>query len=128
MNVVHLEQPVGVIASLGGQTAINLAQPLRDHGVKIIGTDCDAIERAEDRKVFEQVLRDLDIPQPRGETVTSVEEGAKVAAASGYPVLDRPSFVLGGRAMEIVTGEEMLRRYLKTAVEVDADKPVLVDK
>ena len=128
MNVIELEKPVGVIASLGGQTAINLAQPLMDHGVKIIGTDCAAIERAEDRKVFEQVLRDLDIPQPRGEAVTSVEEGVKVAAAIGYPVLVRPSFVLGGRAMEIVTGEEMLRRYLKTAVEVDADKPVLVDK
>ena len=128
MNVIELEKPVGVIASLGGQTAINLAQPLRDHGVKIIGTDCDAIERAEDRKVFEQVLRDLHIPQPRGEAVTSVEEGVKVAAEIGYPVLVRPSFVLGGRAMEIVTGEEMLRRYLKTAVEVDADKPVLVDK
>src|SRR5699024_8960252 len=124
MNVIELEKPVGVIASLGGQTAINLAQPLMDHGVKIIGTDCAAIERAEDRKVFEQVLRDLDIPQPRGEAVTSVEEGVKVAAAIGYPVLVRPSFVLGGRAMEIVTGEEMLRRYLKTAVEVDADKPV----
>ena len=128
MNVIELEKPVGVIASLGGQTAINLAQPLMDHGVKIIGTDCAAIERAEDRKVFEQVLRDLDIPQPRGEAVTSVEEGVKVVAAIGYPVLVRPSFVLGGRAMEIVTGEEMLRRYLKTAVEVDADKPVLVDK
>ena len=128
MNVVELEKPEGVIASLGGQTAINLAQPLRDHGVRIIGTDCAAIERAEDRKVFEQVLRQLDIPQPRGQAVTNLEDGVRAAAEIGYPVLVRPSFVLGGRAMEIVAGEEMLRRYLKTAVEVDADKPVLVDK
>ena len=128
MNIIELEKPEGVIASLGGQTAINLAQPLRDHGVKIIGTDCDAIERAEDRKVFEEVLTSLDIPQPRGEAVTSVEDGVRAAAEIGYPVLVRPSFVLGGRAMEIVANEEMLRRYLKTAVEVDADKPVLVDK
>ena len=128
MNVIELEKPEGVIASLGGQTAINLAQPLRDHGVRIIGTDCDAIERAEDRKVFEEVLTSLDIPQPRGEAVTSVEDGVRAAAEIGYPVLVRPSFVLGGRAMEIVANEEMLRRYLKTAVEVDADKPVLVDK
>ena len=128
MNIIELEKPEGVIASLGGQTAINLAQPLRDHGVKIIGTDCDAIERAEDRKVFEEVLTRLNIPQPRGEAVTSVEDGVRAAAEIGYPVLVRPSFVLGGRAMEIVANEEMLRRYLKTAVEVDADKPVLVDK
>ena len=128
MNVIELEKPVGVIASLGGQTAINLAQPLRDHGVKIIGTDCDAIERAEDRKIFEQVLTDLDIPQPRGEAVTNIEDGVRAAGEIGYPVLVRPSFVLGGRAMEIVTNEAMLRRYLKNAVEVDESKPVLVDK
>ncbi len=128
MNIVELEKPEGVIASLGGQTAINLAQPLRDHGVKIIGTDCAAIERAEDRKIFEQVLRRLDIPQPRGEAVTNLDDGVRAAAEIGYPVLVRPSFVLGGRAMEIVANEEMLRRYLKTAVEVDESKPVLVDK
>ena len=128
MNIIELEKPEGVIASLGGQTAINLAQPLRDHGVKIIGTDCDAIERAEDRKIFERVLRELEIPQPRGEAVTNIEDGVRAAAEIGYPVLVRPSFVLGGRAMEIVANEEMLRRYLKNAVEVDADKPVLVDK
>ena len=128
MNIIELEKPEGVIASLGGQTAINLAQPLRDHGVKIIGTDCAAIERAEDRKIFEQVLRRLDIPQPRGEAVTNLDDGVRAAAEIGYPVLVRPSFVLGGRAMEIVANEEMLRRYLKTAVEVDESKPVLVDK
>ncbi|MDE7010795.1 MAG: carbamoyl-phosphate synthase large subunit [Oscillospiraceae bacterium] len=128
MNIVELEKPEGVIASLGGQTAINLAQPLRDHGVKIIGTDCGAIERAEDRKIFERVLHELNIPQPRGEAVTNIDDGVRAASEIGYPVLVRPSFVLGGRAMEIVSNEEMLRRYLKNAVAVDADKPVLVDK
>jgi len=128
MNIIELEKPEGVIASLGGQTAINLAQPLMEHGVKIVGTDCAAIERAEDRKVFEHLLSELKIPQPKGKAVTSVEDGIAAAAEIGYPVLVRPSFVLGGRAMEIVADEDMLRRYLKTAVEVDADKPVLVDK
>ena len=128
MNVIELEKPEGVIATLGGQTAINLARPLRERGVAIIGTSCEAIERAEDRKLFEQILRELDIPQPRGEAVTNLEDGVRAAARIGYPVLVRPSFVLGGRAMEIVANEEMLRRYLKTAVEVDAEKPVLVDK
>ncbi len=128
MNVIHLEKPVGVIATLGGQTAINLAQPLRERGVRLIGTGCEAIARAEDRKLFEQLLLELDIPQPRGRGVTGIEEGVAAAGEIGYPVLVRPSFVLGGRAMEIVANEEMLRHYLKTAVEVDADKPVLVDK
>jgi len=128
MNIIELEKPEGVIASLGGQTAINLAQPLMEHGVKIVGTDCAAIERAEDRKVFEHLLKELNIPQPNGKAVTSIEEGIAAASEIGYPVLVRPSFVLGGRAMEIVANEEMLRHYLKTAVEVDADKPVLVDK
>jgi len=128
MNVIELEKPVGVIASLGGQTAINLAQPLRDHGVKIIGTDCDAIERAEDRKIFEEVLQSLDIPQPPGEAVTNLDAGVRAASRIGYPVLVRPSFVLGGRAMEIVTNEDSLRHYLKNAVEINVEKPVLVDK
>ena len=128
MNILEFEQPEGVIASLGGQTAVNLARPLFDRGVKIIGTDCAAIDRAEDRKQFEQLLEDLQIPQPRGEAVTSIEEGVRAASEIGYPVLVRPSFVLGGRAMQIVAGEEQLRHYLKNAVEIDADKPVLVDK
>ncbi len=128
MDIINFEQPEGVIASLGGQTAINLAQPLMDRGVKIIGTDCAAIERAENRDAFEKVLLDLDIPQPPGAAVTSIEEGVRAASEIGYPVLVRPSFVLGGRAMEIVANEQMLRHYLKTAVEIDADKPVLVDK
>ena len=128
MAILDFEQPEGVIASLGGQTAINLAQPLMDRGVRIIGTDCAAIERAENRDSFEKVLQELDIPQPRGRAVTDLEEGVRAAEEIGYPVLVRPSFVLGGRAMEIVANEEMLRRYLKSAVEIDADKPVLVDK
>ncbi|MDO4845000.1 MAG: carbamoyl-phosphate synthase large subunit [Oscillospiraceae bacterium] len=128
MAILDFEQPEGVIASLGGQTAINLAQPLVDRGVKIIGTDCAAIERAENRDSFEKLLLELDIPQPRGAAVTDIESGVKTAASIGYPVLVRPSFVLGGRAMEIVANERMLRHYLKTAVEIDQDKPVLVDK
>ena len=128
MAVADFEQPEGIIASLGGQTAINLAQPLMDRGVKIIGTDCAAIERAENRDSFEKILEELNIPQPPGHAVTNIEEGVKAAAAIGYPVLVRPSFVLGGRAMEIVADEQQLRRYLKSAVEIDADKPVLVDK
>ncbi|MCI8611177.1 MAG: carbamoyl-phosphate synthase large subunit [Clostridiales bacterium] len=128
MNVIALEQPEGVIATLGGQTAINLAQPLRERGVKIIGTDCDAIERAENRDAFERLLSALKIPQPKGRAVTSIEEGIRAAEEIGYPVLVRPSFVLGGRAMQIVAKEEALRNYLKTAVEIDEDKPVLVDK
>ena len=128
MNILEFENPEGVIASLGGQTAINLAKPLTDRGVKIIGTDCDAIDRAENRDMFEKLLLSLNIPQPTGKAVTNIEDGVKTAAAIGYPVLVRPSFVLGGRAMQIVANEEQLRHYLKTAVEIDADKPVLVDK
>ena len=128
MNIIEFEKPEGVIASLGGQTAINLAEPLMKRGVKIIGTDCDAIERAENRDSFEKVLKSLRIPQPKGRAVTKIEDGIKAAAEIGYPVLVRPSFVLGGRAMQIVANEEQLRTYLKTAVEIDEDKPVLVDK
>ena len=128
MNIINMEKPYGVIASLGGQTAINLAEPLRDRGVKLIGTDCDAIEKAENRDSFEKVLKTLNIPQPEGKAVTKIEDGVAAAARIGYPVLVRPSFVLGGRAMQIVADEEGLRHYLKTAVEIDEDKPVLVDK
>ena len=128
MEIIDFEQPEGVVASLGGQTAINLAQPLMERGVKIIGTDCDAIERAENRDSFEKILKMLDIPQPKGRAVTNIEDGVKAAEEIGYPVLVRPSFVLGGRAMQIVSKEEQLRQYLKTAVEIDVDKPVLVDK
>ena len=128
MNIIEFEKPDGVIASLGGQTAINLAQPLMDRGVKIVGTDCAAIERAENRDIFEKILSELNIPQPKGKAVTKIEDGIAAASEIGYPVLVRPSFVLGGRAMQIVANEEQLRHYLKTAVEIDEDKPVLVDK
>ena len=127
MNVIDFEQPDGVIASLGGQTAINLAEPLAARGVKIIGTDCSAIERAENRDSFEKILSSLEIPQPKGQAVTKIEEGVRVASEIGYPVLVRPSFVLGGRAMQLVGNEKQLRHYLRTAVEIDEDKPVLVD-
>ena len=128
MNILEFEKPDGVIASLGGQTAINLAQPLHDRGVKIIGTDCAAIDRAEDRDAFEKLLKELNIPQPQGRAVTKIEDGLAAAKEIGYPVLVRPSFVLGGRAMQIVANESQLRHYLRTAVEIDEDKPVLVDK
>ncbi len=127
MAILDFEQPEGVVATLGGQTAINLANPLMQRGVKIIGTDCAAIDRAEDRDQFEKVLEELSIPQPQGRAVTNIEDGVKAAQEVGYPVLVRPSFVLGGRAMQIVANEEQLRVYLRTAVEVSEDKPVLVD-
>ena len=128
MNIIEFEKPDGVIASLGGQTAINLAQPLTDRGVKIIGTDCAAIDKAEDRNAFENLLNELNIPRAKGRAVTKIEDGIAAAAEIGYPVLVRPSFVLGGRAMQIVANENQLRNYLRTAVEIDEDKPVLVDK
>ena len=128
LNIINLEKPLGVIATLGGQTAINLAASLKARGVKLIGTDCDAIERAENREAFEALLNELEIPRPLGKAVTSIEEGIVAAAEIGYPVLVRPSFVLGGRAMQIVAKEKQLRQYLQTAVEIDEDKPVLVDK
>jgi len=128
MNIINLEKPIGVIASLGGQTAINLAEPLMERGVRMIGTDVDAIDRAENRDSFEKVLEKLNIPQPTGKAVTKIEDGVNAAKEIGYPVLVRPSYVLGGRAMQIVANEEALRKYLQTAVEIDEDKPVLVDK
>ena len=128
MNIVELEKPIGVIASLGGQTAINLAEPLAKRGVKIIGTDCEAIDRAENRDSFEKIMEQLKIPQPKGKAVTNIEDGVEAAKDIGYPVLVRPSYVLGGRAMQIVADEKALRQYLKTAVEIDEDRPVLVDK
>ena len=127
MNILLYENATDVIASLGGQTAINLAEPLMKRGVTIIGTDVKAIDRAENRDSFERILHELNIPEPEGHAVTNIEDGVKTAAMVGYPVLVRPSFVLGGRAMQIVTNEAQLRQYLKTAVEIDEDKPVLVD-
>ena len=128
MNVITLENPLGIVVSLGGQTAINLAPPLDALGVPIIGTDVEAIDRAENRDSFEKVMESLGIPQPKGLAVTDIEEGVRVAAQIGYPVLVRPSFVLGSSAMQIVANEESLRHYLQTAVEINTEQPVLVDK
>ena len=128
MNVVELEQPEGIVVSLGGQTAINLAEPLADLGVKIIGTGIDAINNAEDRKCFERIMNEVGIPQPKAKAVTDIESGVEAANNIGYPVLVRPSFVLGGRAMQIVANEETLRHYLRSAVEINEKSPVLVDK
>ena len=128
LDIIDFEKPDGVIATLGGQTAVNLAAPLAAAGVKLIGTGGGAISRAEDRDLFEHLLLSLGIPQPKGEAVTKVKDGIKAAREIGYPVLVRPSFVLGGRAMQIVSDEEGLTHYLHTAVEIDADRPVLVDR
>lgn len=128
MNVIDYEQPSGVIVQLGGQTAINLAGSLHRLNVPIIGTDVKAIERAENRDVFEHLLNELNIPRPKGAAVTNLEDGLKVANHIGYPVLVRPSYVLGGRAMQIVTNDEELNLYLNEAVEINEDQPVLIDK
>ena len=128
MNILHLEKPCGVIATLGGQTAINLAEPLARRGAPILGTGTQAIDRAENRDSFEKLLKELNIPQPPGRAVTNIPDGLAAAEAIGYPVLVRPSFVLGGRAMQIVAKPEHLKHYLKTAVAISEDRPVLVDK
>ena len=128
MNVITLEKPKGIVVSLGGQTAINLAEPLHELGVPIIGTGVEAIRNAEDRGCFEKIMEELGIPQPEAEAVTDIEAGGRAAERIGYPVLVRPSYVLGGRAMQIVSNEERLRHYLQTAVEVNEDSPVLVDR
>ena len=128
MNIIRMEQPDGVIVTLGGQTAINLAKPLAKMGVKVVGTGIEAIDNAEDRKLFEAIMRKVGIPQPKAKAVTDIEEGVAAATEIGYPVLVRPSFVLGGRAMQIVGNEQALRHYLHNAVEVTEDSPVLVDK
>ena len=129
MHVIDLEQPLGVVVQFGGQTAINLADKLVARGVKILGTSLEDIDRAEDRHEFEEMLHKLDIPQPQGETAVEVEEAVKIANRIGYPVLVRPSYVLGGRAMEIVHNDDDLRVYMATAVkEISHDAPILVDK
>ncbi len=129
MHIIDLEQPLGVVVQFGGQTAINLADKLVERGVKILGTSLENIDRAEDRHEFEAMLHKLDIPQPKGETAVEVEEAVKIANRIGYPVLVRPSYVLGGRAMEIVHNDDDLRVYMATAVkEISHDAPILVDK
>ena len=128
MNIINLEKPLGVIASLGGQTAINLAEGLTEYGIKLIGSDIKAIEKAENRDLFENVMEELNLIKPRGEAVTNIRDGIRVADEIGYPVLVRPSYVLGGRAMQIVSNKKALEKYLKTAVEINKKQPVLVDK
>ena len=128
MNVIDLEQPLGVIVELGGQTAINLADRLEKLGVNIIGSSNEAIANAENRQLFEDLLIKLNIPEPKGTTVTKLEDGIKAANEIGYPVLVRPSYVLGGRAMQIVNDDEQLLAYLENAVAIDEKQPVLIDK
>ncbi len=129
LNVLDREEPYeGVIVQFGGQTAINLARSLSDAGVPILGSSAESIDLAEDREQFEQLLRDLEIPKPEGRAVTSPEAAVEVANAIGYPCLVRPSYVLGGRAMEIVYGEDELRSYMRYAVDVSPKAPILVDR
>lgn len=128
MHVIEIEQPLGVVVQFGGQTAINLADGLAKRGVKILGTSLEDTDRAENRDAFEKALEILQIPQPAGKTATSVEEAITVATDIGYPVLVRPSYVLGGRAMEIVESEEALKHYMTNAVKVNPKHPVLVDR
>ncbi|MBL4957754.1 MULTISPECIES: carbamoyl-phosphate synthase (glutamine-hydrolyzing) large subunit [Bacillus] len=128
MHIIDLEQPEGVVVQFGGQTAINLAEELSARGVKILGTSLKDLDRAEDRDKFEQALEALNVPQPLGKTAVSVNEAVKIAASIGYPVLVRPSYVLGGRAMEIVYHEEELLHYMKNAVKINPQHPVLIDR
>jgi carbamoyl-phosphate synthase large subunit len=128
MHVIDLEKPIGVIVQFGGQTAINLAAELAARGVRILGTSLEDLDRAEDRDKFEQTLSELGIPQPQGKTAFSVEEAVRIAEEIGYPVLVRPSYVLGGRAMEIVYQEEELLHYMEHAVKVNPQHPVLIDR
>lgn len=128
MHIIDLEQPLGVVVQFGGQTAINLAAKLEENGVKILGTSLEDLDRAEDRDKFEQALRQLAIPMPLGKTALSVQEALVIGKEIGYPVLVRPSYVLGGRAMEIVYREEELLHYMENAVKVNPKHPVLIDR
>ena len=128
MNVIDIEKPEGIIVSFGGQTPLKLAKPLEEAGVKILGTSSEGIDVAEDRKRFGELLRKLKIPHPEFGTAYSVAEATDVASLIGYPVLVRPSYVLGGRAMEICYNEESLKHYMQTAADISPDKPVLIDR
>ena len=128
MNIINLEQPKGVVVQFGGQTAINLADKLAKHGVKILGTTLENLNRAEDRKEFEALLHTIDVPQPKGKTATSPKEALENAREIGYPVVVRPSYVLGGRAMEIVNSDAELENYMEQAVKASPEHPVLVDR
>ncbi|OEK60425.1 carbamoyl phosphate synthase large subunit [Staphylococcus equorum] len=127
MNIIDLEQPKGVVVQFGGQTAINLADKLAKHDVQILGTSLENLNRAEDRKEFEALLHTIDVPQPKGKTATSPKEALENARNIGYPVVVRPSYVLGGRAMEIVNSDAELEDYMNQAVKASPDHPVLVD-
>lgn len=127
LNVIELEKPIGVIVQFGGQTAINLAADLQDNGVKVLGTKVEDVDRAEDRELFDQVINNLGLKQPVGKTATTQEKVIETAKEIGYPVLVRPSYVLGGRAMEIVNNEDELNDYLEQNVKAAIDHPILVD-
>ncbi len=128
LNIVEKEEPVGIIVQFGGQTPLNLAVPLEKAGVRILGTSPDSIDRAEDRERFKDLIQKLGLIQPPNGTATSFPEARKVAKDVGYPVVVRPSYVLGGRAMEIVYDEETLERYMRAAVKASPEHPILVDK
>lgn len=128
MHIIDLEKPEGVVVQFGGQTAINLAADLVERGVKILGTSLESLDRAEDRDKFEQALAELGIPMPKGKTALSVEQAVAIAGEIGYPVVVRPSYVLGGRAMEIVYKEDELLYYMENAVKVNPEHPVLIDR
>ena len=127
LEIVRTEQPRGVIVQYGGQTPLKLARSLEQAGVPIIGTSPDAIDRAEDRERFLQMINKLNLRQPNNSIVKSSEEGIREAAKVGYPLVVRPSYVLGGRAMEIVYNEDELKRYLRDAVQASHEAPVLLD-
>lgn len=128
LHILEQEQPVGVVVQFGGQTALNLAAHVEAAGFRVLGTSLDSIDTAEDRRRFEQLLRSLNIPQPPGKTVYAAEEAVDVARELGYPVLVRPSYVLGGRAMEIVENEDELMEYMQEAVRASHEHPVLIDR
>ncbi len=128
LNIIELEKPEGVIVQFGGQTPLKLSVPLEKEGVKILGTSPDSIDRAEDRKRFKDLLHKLNLKQPENDTAVSVEEALKAAGLIGYPVVVRPSYVLGGRAMEIVHDEASLINYMKKAAAASPDHPILIDK
>jgi carbamoyl-phosphate synthase large subunit len=128
LSIYEKEKPQGVIVQFGGQTPLNLAAELAAAGVTILGTSPDAIDLAEDRDRFRHVMRRLGIPQPESGMASNLEEALKIAETIGYPLMVRPSYVLGGRAMEVVHDEEMLKRYVAAAVDVTPERPILIDK